>query len=125
MTGNNITTGAQTLTAAGPAAGTLDISGMSGDYELLVEVIALSAASGVPKARIVIEDTVNGFTAALPVCEFGIEGPITAGASVTETRRIADAPSMRIGTASAALRCNVAALEGTTPSITLRAQLFN
>jgi len=128
MTPNPITDGtSQPLTAAGPVAPStgLDISGLSGDYMLQIDVLDLHCASGTPKARVIIEDTVNAFTASIPVCELNLVGPIVAGAPVTQTWRSDRAPSLRLGTASAKLRANVAGLDGTTPSITLRVTLHN
>jgi hypothetical protein len=124
MTPTPLTTDPQTLTATGPAAPTtgLDISGLSGDYMLELEVMALSAATGTPRARIVIEDTVNAFTAAIPVAELNIEGPINQG--VKAIWRKYSAPSLRLGTASAKLRVNVVTLEGGTPTVTVRGALW-
>ncbi len=124
MTPTPLTTDPQTLTAAGPAAPTtgLDISGLSGDYTLEITVLALSSASGTPQARVVIEDTVNAFTNAVPVAEMNLQGPVTM--PVTHLIRSDEAPSLRIGTASAKLRVNVQMLNGGTPSITVRGALW-
>ena len=130
MTPQPITDGtSQPLTAAGPAAPTtgLDISGLvaGSPYMFECEVTALSAAAGTPRARIVFEDTVNAFTAALPVAEFTFTGPITAGVPVKLTAMYYDRGGLRIGTAAAKLRANVVALDGTTPSLTFRAAVWN
>ena len=96
----------QPLTAAGPLAPTtgLDISGLSGAYMISIEVTGLSAASGIPKARIVIEDTVNAFTAALPVAEFEIQGATSPSAPIAMSRTQDECPSLRLGVTSAKLR---------------------
>jgi hypothetical protein len=125
MTPNPLTTGQQTLTAAGavtPSTG-LDISALAGDYMLEVEVQDLHSASGTPAARVVIEDSVNAFTAALPVAEFSFSGKITTPVKVSVTNRTA--PGARLGTGSAVIRANVVKLDGGTPSITLTAALHN
>src|ERR1700690_116206 len=107
MQPTTLTTDPQTLTAAGPAAPTtgLDISVLTGDYTLEITVQALTAASGTPKARIVLEDTVNAFTNAVAVVETNIQGPINT--PITHLFRSDEAPSLRLGTTSAKLRLNV------------------
>jgi hypothetical protein len=124
MTPTSLTTDPQVLTAAGPAAPTtgLDISGLTGDYTLEMTVQALSAASGTPQARIVLEDTVNAFTNAIPVAEITVQGPIVV--PVTHLFRSDEIPALRIGTASAKLRLNVYLLNGTSPSITVHGAIW-
>jgi len=125
MQPTTLTTDPQTLTAAGPAAPTAGtaISGLSGDYTLEITVSSLTAATGsVPKARIVLEDTVNGFTNAVPVVEINIQGPLNV--PVTHLFRSDEAPDLRIGVASAMLRLNVYELDGTSPSITVHGAIW-
>ncbi len=124
MTPTSLTNDPQTLTAPGPAAPTtgLAISGLSGDYTLEITVQALSATSGTPLARVVLEDTVNGFTNAIPVFEINVEGPITT--PVTYLMRDDEVPALRIGVTNAALRLNVYDLEGTSPSITVHGAIW-
>ncbi|HLN03085.1 MAG TPA: hypothetical protein VK335_27595 [Bryobacteraceae bacterium] len=124
MQPTTLTTDPQTLTAAGPAAPTtgLDISVLSGDYTLEITVQALSAASGTPKARVVLEDTVNAFTNAVPVVEMNVQGPLTV--PVTHLFKSDEAPSLRLGTTSARMRLNVYTLEGTSPSITVHGAIW-
>ena len=128
MTPTQITDGtSQPLTAAGPGAPTtgLDISAIAAGtpYMLEVEVIALSSATGTPRARIVIEDTVNAFTAAVPIAEFHVQGPIDKLTPIKLTAMHYASGGLRIGTASAKCRANVVALDGGTPSLTFRAAL--
>lgn len=124
MQPTTLTTDPQTLTAAGPAAPTagLAISGLSGDYTLEITVQSLTAASGTPKARIVLEDSVNGFTNAVPVVEMDIQGPITM--PVTHLYRSDECPDLRIGVTNAVLRLNVYELDGTSPSITVHGAIW-
>lgn len=123
MPSQNITTDAQTVSATGPVTPTtgLDISGITGDFTVLAEVSALSAASDAPGARIVLEDTVNAFTAALPVAVWDVAGPIVTPVKVSWRKY--ELPSLRAGVANAKLRVNVVALSGTTPSLTVAAAI--
>ena len=126
MTATQITDGSsQPMAAAGPGAPAtgIDISAIAAGapYMLEVEVIALSAAAGTPRARIVFEDTVNAFTAAVPIAEFTFQGPIVPATPVKLTTMSYKSSGLRVGTASAKLRTNVVALDGTTPSLTYRA----
>ncbi len=72
-----ITTGAQTVTTTGAVTATtgLDISGVTGDCTVHLRIQGLSAASGTPKAVIQLEDSVNAFTASLPVALQEAQGP--------------------------------------------------
>lgn len=119
MTIGDITTGAQTVTATGavtPTAG-LDVSGITGDYTVHVMVSALSASSGTPTATIQLEDTVNAFTAVLPVAVKEVQG--TIGQEQYFSWRKYELPNLRAGTASAKLRANIMSIGGSTPSLTL------
>jgi len=116
-----ITTGAQTVTATGavtPTAG-LDISGVTGDCTVHLRVQGLSAASGTPKASIQLEDSVNAFTASIPVAVQEVQGTVDTKAEMHFSWRKYQLPNARFGTASAVLRTNVTVLGGTTPSLTL------
>ena len=123
--------GSATLTAAGNVTGTLDISAaapastFTQPVMLRLVVSALTAASGVPRARIVIEDSVDAFTNALPIAFANVEGPIQPGAAVSLTFARDHIPSLRNGVTSAVIRARVAELTGTTPSITVAAYLDN
>lgn len=118
-----ITTGAQTVTGAGAVTPTtgLDISGITGDCTVHVRVLGLSSASGTPKAGIVLEDSVNAFTAAITRADKNVQGTITSQAETHFVFKKYELPNTRFGTASAVLRVNVVELLGTTPSLTLDA----
>lgn len=92
---------------------------------LEVEVTALSSATGTPRARIVIEDTVDAFTTRVPVAEFTFSGPIVANVPVKLTAMYYDKGGLRLGTGSAKVRAYAVALDGGTPSLTFRAALHN
>jgi hypothetical protein len=121
MTIGSIVTGNPTVTATGAVTTTtgLDISGISGDYTVHLRVQGLSAASGTPKASIQLEDSVNAFTASVPVCMKEVTGTIDTKSEVHYSWRKYELPNLRAGTGSAVLRANVSVLGGTTPSLTL------
>lgn len=123
MTIGAITTGSQTVTTTGAVTATtgLDISGITGDYTVHLRVTALSAASGTPNATIQIEDSVNGFTAAIATAVQEVPGSL-AQEQYFSWRKY-QLPNLRAGTGSAVLRANVTALSGTTPSLSLQAWL--
>jgi hypothetical protein len=117
-----LTTGLQSISATGavtPTAG-VDISGMTGDATVCIEVISMTAGK---TARIQLEDTVNGFTASLPVAVFDVVGQIgqggtspAAGNFNPTTQKFSirkyQLANNRFGTASALARLNVTALDG-------------
>jgi hypothetical protein len=120
----------QPITSAGPAAPTtgLAIATLTGAYELSLEVISFSTTSGVGHCRIVAEDSVNAFTAALPVAEWtfqcGVQG-ISPAASVKRTETSGAEPGLRLNTTSAVLRFNVVEIDGTGASLTFQGILWN
>jgi hypothetical protein len=120
-----LTTGQQTVTGTGPVTPTtgLDISGVTGDCTVHVRVQGLSAASGKASAAITLEDSVNAFTASVPVKEIQAQSTVEAQAEQHFIFRKYELPTCRFGTASAVLRVNAVALTGTTPSLTLDAWL--
>ena len=123
---SGITTGQQVVTATGAVTptGGLDISGVTGDCTVHVRVQGLSSASGTPKCAITLEDSVNAFTASVPVCELpAIQGTVSTNAELMFIFRKYQLSTCRFGTASAVLRANVVSLGGTTPSLTLDAWL--
>jgi len=125
-----LTTGLQTVTATGaitPTAGA-DISAMTGDVTVCVEVVSMTAAK---TARIQLEDSVNGFTASVPVAVFDVIGQLgqggtsyTAGAYNPTTQKFTlrkyQLANNRFGTASAVLRLNVTAIDSAS-SLSLNA----
>jgi hypothetical protein len=119
---SNITTGAQTVTGTGAVTATtgLDISGITKDCTVHVRVQSLSAATGIPVAAITLEDSVNAFVAAVPVCELpGVTGPVDPKTEIHFIKRKYELANCRFGTTSAVLRVNVVSLTGGTPSLTL------
>jgi hypothetical protein len=113
----DITTSVQTVTATGPVTPTtgLDISGVSGDATVVVEVSGLTAGK---TARIQLEDTVNAFTAATALAVINVTGQIDGRSSDRYTWRKYQLPNNVFGSASAKLRANVTALDaGATLSL--------
>src|SRR4051794_9432227 len=104
-----ITTAAQTVTATGAVTATagLDISGITGPCTVHLRVQGLSSASGTPKATIQLEDSVNAFTAVVPVIVQEVQGTIDTKSELHFSWQKYQLPSARFGTASAVLRVNV------------------
>jgi len=111
-----------TKTAAGAETGVL-VSGLAAAAAVLwVDFTLLSSATGVPSARVVIEQSAIGdFTDPVPVCEFACSGPVVSGAPVRMSQRLAAEPATLIGVASAKMRANLVQLLGGTPSLTYQA----
>jgi len=106
----DITTGNQTVTAAGAVAATagLDVSGVTGDFTLCVEVVSLTAAK---TARIQLEDTVNGFTAAPALAVFDVTGQQAGQYSNRFSLRKYQLPNNQFGVANAKVRANVSQID--------------
>lgn len=121
-----ITTGAQTVTAAGPVSGTLDTSGIAGDFTIELVILGVSPAT---TARIAIEDgtTFTGLMPeTMPLAIFHIEGPVMHDGNVQQSARKYEVCDVRAGTAGTALRVNVISLTpqpGIAPSLTVDATL--
>lgn len=121
-----------TISATGAVnSGSLDISGITGDWEIVVRIHELTAASGTPTLTLQLEDSVNAFTNVIAQTQIQITGNVnpsgTGGAAekfYTFGKRHGPngiLPNLRAGTTSAVLRLNATVLGGTTPSCTLDA----
>jgi hypothetical protein len=116
---------AATVTASGavdPATG-LSISAAATDFMLTLQVTQLTAVSGTPRARIVVEDTEDAFTNSKACAVVDVVGPVLPNAPLNFSWKSHLLPSLRVGTASAKVRLNVIDLAGTTPTLTLDAQI--
>lgn len=113
ITFSDITTGLQTVTATGAVTSTsgLDISGFTTDWTLVVRVAALTAAKN---CVIAIEDSVNGFTAAVTKAVWNITGGPPTGADRIKEWRKYRLPSLRCGTTSAVARVNILQIDSAT-----------
>jgi len=89
-----------TKTAAFNGA-SLDISGITGDWTLVLKVDKLTAGK---KARFTFEDSVDAFTAKIAGPSFSVKGEVAPEADRTFSVKKADFPSLRFGTGSAVLR---------------------
>jgi hypothetical protein len=106
----DITTGVQTVSATGAVTPTtgLDISGISGEVTICLEVTSMTAGK---TARIQFEDSVNAFTASIPLAAFNVTGAIAPAASQVFNVRKYQIPNNRFGVTSAVLRVNVTAID--------------
>lgn len=119
MTIGAISTGVQTVTATGtvtPTAG-LDVSGITGDFTLFVEVQSQTAAKAF---TIQLEESVNAFTASVADMVVSGKGAITSAADKIFSKRKHEMPGTAIGTANAVLRANVTQLDSAS-TLKLRA----
>jgi len=111
-----------TKTAAGAETGVSVAALDPAAAVLWVQFGPLSSVTGVPSARVVIEQSATGdFDDTIPVAEFSSVGPIGAKAPVRVSQRLAAAPVTLIGAASAKMRANLVQLLGGTPSLTYSA----
>jgi hypothetical protein len=108
-----------TTLAAG--AGVAIAAAVTGGYMLNLSIRRLTAASGTPRARIVFEDSVDDFTASVPVAVVDVVGPIESPINFSWNND--HIPNLRIGTESAKLRASVVMLEGTSPTLAADAYL--
>lgn len=117
----DITTGAQTVTATGAVTATagLDVSAITGDFTIVVDVQSLTAGK---TARIQIEDTVNTFTAAGALAVFDVQGKIDVAAPVRFSKRKYELPINHFGEVAGKVHVNVTALDSGA-SLTLRSYL--
>jgi D-aminopeptidase len=117
---NDITTGAQTVTAAGAVTGTLSTAALTSLPTIKLDIAGLTAGA---TARIAIEDTASStaFSDAQAAAIFDVEGQIVAGDDVELSVTADLIPSLRYGAANNALRANVLRLTGSSPSLTLHA----
>jgi hypothetical protein len=116
MTRYPISTGMQTVSAAGPVPGTLSTASLSHLSTIYLNVSGLTAGM---TSRISIDDSANGtFSDALPVKVWHFEGGENIN-GVTVSANLDEIPNLRSGGAGNALRVNVLALSaGATLSLT-------
>src|ERR1039458_6654378 len=119
MTIGAVTTGVQTVTATGavtPTAG-LDVSGVTKDFTLFLQVQSDTAGKNF---QIQLEESVNGFTASVPDLVVGGEGAVSSAADKIWSVRKYQIPGSAIGTTGAVLRANVVQIDSAS-SLHLRA----
>lgn len=94
-----------TKTAAFTGTG-LDVSGITGDWTLKVQVEALadSTAINVPVVRFGFEDTVTDYTASLTGPTISFKGTLAKSFDKVKSFKKQDFPSLRAGVTSSQLR---------------------
>lgn len=111
----DITTGAQTVTATGAVTATagLDVSGITGDFTIVVDVQSLTTGK---TARIQIEDSANAWTASAALAVVDITGKVdsTNAASMRYSWRKYQLPNNQFGQTGGVVRVNVTALDGSS-----------
>ena len=117
---------ATTKTAVFDGAG-VDISGITGDFTLVLEITELSANAGqTPEVAFVFEDSVNAFTASVARATFNMKGAVNTdgkqhGRKMTWRKR--DLVGLRAGTGSAVLRLRLVGIAGTGASVDYSAHI--
>lgn len=86
----------------------IDISGITGDWTLKVQIESLTAAK---QARLVFEDTINDYTGSIAGPTFSYKGELAASYDKIRSFKKASFPSLRLGTGSAQLRLKLAELD--------------
>jgi len=109
-----------TRTAAANGS-SVDVSGISGYWTLHLKVLKAVPAGG--KIRFSFPDSVNAFTAQLPGPAFSVQGKVEADAPKVFSVTKNDFPSLRFGTASAVIRCQLDEITGASPSVDYEAWL--
>lgn len=100
-----------TKTAAFTGSG-LDVSGITGDWTLKVQVESMAYSTGTPQCRFAFEDTVNDYTASLAGPTISFKGALTSSADKVKSFKKQDFPDLRLGTGSAQLRLKLSAFTG-------------
>jgi hypothetical protein len=118
----DITNGEVSPTAAGPVAGTLDTSALTGDFAIRVRVTGLNAGEW---ATIAVQDTrsATAFSDAIPVAVMHIQGEVQPGSERTYAWRRQQVPNTRFGGANAKLRVTVLAISSASAGLKLQASL--
>lgn len=117
----DITTGKQTVSGAGAVTGSLDTSGMSGDFTIKVRVPKLGAGK---KAIFAIEDTANAtpFSDAIQQVVWQAIGPIVPEAEKVWSIKSHELPNIRFGASNTKLRLNVTTVDS-SPAMEVHAWL--
>ena len=114
-----------TVTKTATFTGTaIDVSGITGDWTLKLQVQAMSdaVAATVPMVRIGFSDTVNDWTASIAGPAISFKGTLAASYDKVKSFKKQDFPDLRLGTGSAQLRMNQLNIES-GGSVTYRSWL--
>lgn len=109
MATNTIVQAKVTKTAAFVGTTEIDISGITGDWTLVLEVSALAASN---VARFSFQDTVDNFSNFLDGPSVSFSGETTSQGPRRVTFQKHDFPALRFGTASAELRLSLTEIKG-------------
>lgn len=109
-----------TSTAAATGGTQLDISGVTGDWTLVLEVLAMNDGNA---CRFGFQDSVDAFTNNLAGPTISLSGKLTSSAPRRFTVTKKDFPNLRCGVASAVLRLNLLEITGSSKSVTYQAWL--
>lgn len=101
----------------------LDVSGISDDWTIKLQVESLAASTGNKRVRFVIEDTVNDWTASLAGPSFSVKGTIVASADKVMSIKKADFPSLRIGVANGQIRLKLSEVDSGVDSVVYKSWL--
>ena len=82
----------------------IDVSGITGDWTIKLQVSTLTAAA---KVRFQFEDTVTDWTASLVGPTFNLLGEYTVACDKVKSFKKANYPSLRLGSVSGQLRLKV------------------
>jgi len=106
----DLTTSVQTVTSSGAVAATagVDVSAVTGDYSVVVEVVSLTASK---TARIQLEDTTNGWTTATALDVINVTGTIDSRYDERFTKRKYQLPNSQAGVTNGKFRVNVTAID--------------
>ena len=106
----DLTTSVQTVTSSGAVAATagVDVSAVTGDYSVVVEVVSLTASK---TARIQLEDTTNGWTTATALDVINVTGTIDSRCDERFTKRKYQLPNSQAGVTNGKFRVNVTAID--------------
>ena len=112
-----------TKTAAFTGSG-IDVSGITGDWtlKLQVEALADSTAVNVPAVRFGFEDTVTDYTASIVGPTISFKGTLAKSYDKVKSFKKQDFPDLRVGIANAHLALSVTDIES-GGSVTYRAWL--
>lgn len=92
-----------TKTAAFTGSG-IDVSGITGDWTIKLQLENATNSGGTPSVRFVFEDTVNDWTASLAGPSISFKGKIEEQYDKVKSWKKQDFPDLRLGTADAQLR---------------------
>lgn len=112
---------AQTTKTAAFSGSGVDISGITGDWTLKINVSSMSDSStNTPQVRLVFEDSVNQYTAYLGGPAVSFKGALFPASDKVHSFKKQDFPDLRLGVTSALLRLTLSNIEA-TGSVTYRA----